>query len=107
MWVLFQGVCFQDVWLNPIPFLIGSVFPDADHKHAPMGRLIPLWLLFNHRGFTHSIPALVIFSAPIGMFYSWKWCALFACGYLLHLAMDDSTPMRVKWLRGHKKRAYR
>lgn len=98
----------DDVFLNPIPFLIGSVFPDCDHRKAPMGRIIPLWLFFNHRGFTHSLVALVLFSLPIGIFYSWKWCLLFAAGYLLHLAMDDSTPMRVKWLLGHKrKRAYR
>lgn len=97
------------LWLNPIPLLIGSLFPDTDCKSAPIGKFLPLWLLFNHRGFTHSLPALVLFSLPIGMFYDWKWSALFACGYLLHLAMDSSTPMGVKWLHGHrrKKRAYR
>jgi membrane-bound metal-dependent hydrolase YbcI (DUF457 family) len=104
IWFLIQFIGVQDVFLNPIPFLIGSVFPDCDHKRAPMGRILPMWLLFNHRGFTHTLPALLLFSLPVGMFYSWKWCMLFACGYLLHLAMDDGTPMRVKWLYGHKKR---
>jgi membrane-bound metal-dependent hydrolase YbcI (DUF457 family) len=101
---MFQGVCFQDVFINPIPFLIASVFPDADHPKAPMGRILPLHWFFNHRGFTHTLPGLVVFSLPIGIFYSWKWCALFALGYLLHLAMDDSTAMRVKWWKGHKRR---
>jgi membrane-bound metal-dependent hydrolase YbcI (DUF457 family) len=104
LWVMFQGVCFQDVFINPIPFLIASVFPDADHPKAPMGRILPLHWFFNHRGFTHTLPGLVVFSLPIGIFYSWKWCALFALGYLLHLAMDDSTAMRVKWWKGHKRR---
>jgi membrane-bound metal-dependent hydrolase YbcI (DUF457 family) len=107
IWLLIQLVGVTDVFLNPIPFLIGSVFPDCDHKRAPMGRIIPLWLLFNHRGFTHTLTGVALFSLPIGLFYSWKWCMLFACGYVLHLMMDSSTPMGVKWLRGHKKRAYR
>lgn len=99
----------DDVFLNPIPFLIGSVFPDCDHKAAPMGRIFPMWLFFNHRGFTHTLPSLLLFSLPIGIFYSWKWALLFGAGYFLHLMMDDGTPMRVKWWKGHKrrKRAYR
>lgn len=99
----------EDVFLNPIPYLIGSVFPDSDHRHAPMGRILPLWILFNHRGFTHSLLGLAVFSAPVVIFISIKWALLFAAGYLLHLMMDDTTPMGVKWIRGHrrkKKRAY-
>lgn len=103
VWVLIQsGV--DDVFLNPIPFLIGSLFPDADHRRAPIGSIIPLWIVFNHRGFTHTLMGVVVFSLPIGVFYSWKWCALFACGYLLHLMMDAGTPMGIKWIRGHKRR---
>ena len=106
LWILIQmGV--DHVFLNPIPFLIGSVFPDCDHRQAPMGRLFPLWLCFNHRGFTHTLPAIALFSLPVGIFISWKWAALFACGYLLHLLMDSSTPMGIKWLHGHKRKAYR
>ena len=108
LYVMFQLICFQDTFLNPIPFLIGSVFPDCDHPKAPIGRICPMWLFFNHRGFTHTLPAIAVFSLPIGIWYDWKWCMLFALGYLLHLAMDDSTPMRVKWWKGHKRRkAYR
>jgi membrane-bound metal-dependent hydrolase YbcI (DUF457 family) len=105
IWVLIQ--CQVDVFLNPIPFLIGSQFPDTDIKYSKLGKIIPLWLFFNHRGFIHSIPAMILFALPIGIWYSWKWCILFSLGYLLHLAMDDSTPMGIKWMTGHKKRAYR
>jgi membrane-bound metal-dependent hydrolase YbcI (DUF457 family) len=101
---MFQLICFQDHFFNPIPFLIGSVFPDCDHRKAPMGRILPMWIFFNHRGFTHTITSLVLFSLPIGIFYKWEWAGLFALGYLLHLAMDDSTPMRIKWWKGHKRR---
>jgi membrane-bound metal-dependent hydrolase YbcI (DUF457 family) len=108
VWLLIQ-VGVDDVFLNPIPFLVGSVFPDCDHRRAPMGRIFPMWILCTHRGFTHTLPAMAAFSIPIGIFYSWKWALLFASGYLLHLMMDDGTPMRVKWIKGHtrKKRAYR
>jgi membrane-bound metal-dependent hydrolase YbcI (DUF457 family) len=72
-----------------------------------MGRLFPVWLICNHRGFTHTLFGMALFALPIGIFYSWKWCMLFACGYLLHLMMDSGTPMGIKWIKGHKrKRAY-
>jgi inner membrane protein len=107
IWCLIQ-VGVEDVFLNPIPFLIGSVFPDCDHRRAPMGRLLPLWIVFNHRGFTHTLPSMVIFSAIVAYVSdSWMWCIMFAGGYLLHLMMDSGTPMGIKWLRGHRKRAYR
>jgi membrane-bound metal-dependent hydrolase YbcI (DUF457 family) len=106
VWIMIQ-VGVEDVFLNPIPFLIGSVFPDCDIRYSTIGKILPLWLFLNHRGFTHSILGMFLFSLPIGIFYSWKWCILFASGYLLHLLMDSSTPMGIKWMTGHKKRAYR
>jgi membrane-bound metal-dependent hydrolase YbcI (DUF457 family) len=103
VWLLIQ-VGVDHVFLNPIPFLIASVFPDCDIRTSPMGRVLPLWLIFNHRGFTHTLGGLLVFSLPIGIFYSWKWCFLFAGGYFLHLMMDSGTPMGVKWIKGHKRR---
>jgi membrane-bound metal-dependent hydrolase YbcI (DUF457 family) len=105
IWFLIQFIGVQDVFLNPIPFLIGSVFPDCDHKSAPMGRILPMWLLFNHRGFTHSSSCTGYYFHPnrYVLLVGSGVCYLLA-GYLLHLAMDDGTPMRVKWLYGHKKR---
>ncbi|WP_176461609.1 metal-dependent hydrolase [Anaeromicrobium sediminis] len=38
-----------------IGLYIGTLLPDADHKHAPMGKFIPLWLFLKHRTLTHSI----------------------------------------------------
>ena len=103
IWIFIQlGV--DHVFLNPIPFLIGSLWPDCDHKKAPIGRLFPVWLICTHRGFTHTLGGMVLFSLPIGIFYSWKWCMLFAGGYLLHLMMDSSTPMGIHWIKGHRKK---
>lgn len=93
----------NNFWFNPIPFLIGSIFPDCDHRKAPMGRLLPLWLVFNHRGFTHTCWGLVGFSALVGC-YNLNWGIIFMAGYFLHLVMDSGTPMGIKWIVGHKKR---
>jgi membrane-bound metal-dependent hydrolase YbcI (DUF457 family) len=73
--------------LNPIFMLIGSLFPDADHKRAPMGRFVPLWLFFSHRGFTHTLYALILFALPL-MLFNWKWALSFAIGYFSHLILD-------------------
>lgn len=101
IWILFQ--CQADFFINPIPFLVGSLFPDADCKYAPMGKICPLWLFCKHRGITHTLGGLVLFSSLVGL-YSWKWGLLFAAGYLLHLLEDSSTPMGIKWIRGHKRK---
>jgi membrane-bound metal-dependent hydrolase YbcI (DUF457 family) len=104
VWILVQtGI---DDWINPIPLLIGSVFPDADIRKSMIGKIIPLWLFFNHRGFTHSLCGLVVFTLPI-MYFNFKWGCIFACGYLLHLMMDDTTPMGIKWKIGHKRKRIR
>lgn len=104
LWILIQTGVEQThaYFINPVPFLIGSLFPDCDHRKAPMGKILPLWLFFKHRGFTHSLVSLVVFTSPLVIWGKYEWAITFALGYLLHLAMDDSTPMRVRWLVGHR-----
>jgi membrane-bound metal-dependent hydrolase YbcI (DUF457 family) len=95
VWIFLQlgaDTCF----LNPIPFLIGTLIPDADHRKAPMGRLIPIWLFCRHRGFTHTVYGMVLFSSLVGI-YDVKWGLLFAGGYFLHLMLDSGTPSGIHW----------
>jgi membrane-bound metal-dependent hydrolase YbcI (DUF457 family) len=101
VWILLQ-VGVDHEFLNPIPFLIGTMVPDCDHRKAPMGRILPLWLFFRHRGFTHSLVALALFSGLVSL-YDLKWGILFAGGYFLHLMMDSGTPSGIAWLLGKKK----
>jgi membrane-bound metal-dependent hydrolase YbcI (DUF457 family) len=101
IWVMVQ-VGVNDMFLNPIPFLLGSLCPDADHRKAPMGKILPLWLAFRHRGFTHTIWGLFLFSSLVGL-YDLKWGILFGCGYLLHLLEDSSTPMGINWFWAKRK----
>jgi membrane-bound metal-dependent hydrolase YbcI (DUF457 family) len=95
LWLLFA---VGGTYLNPIMLLLGSLFPDADHRKAPMGKLIPLWIWFRHRGATHTLWFMLIPSSIIWI--SWnEWAAVgFMVGYLSHLALDACTPSGIKWI---------
>jgi membrane-bound metal-dependent hydrolase YbcI (DUF457 family) len=86
--------------------LFASLLPDADHRHAPMGRIIPLWLFFKHRKFTHTIYAMALFSLPF-FYVSIRWGMMFLLGYYTHLALDSGTISGIRWFgeRKRKKRA--
>lgn len=93
-------ICVDDRayhYLNPIFVIMGSLFPDSDHRHAPAGKLLPLWLVFRHRGFTHTIWGVILFALPI-FTYSRACGISFVIGYLSHLLLDSITPSGVNWL---------
>lgn len=79
---------------------IGSVLPDADHKHTPIGRVVPLWLFFKNRTITHSLIMLIlisiifkisynVFSINEGFGYMGAGLVL---GVLVHILSDIFTP---------------
>lgn len=74
--------------------VIGSFLPDTDIKYSKAGKVIPVWLIAKHRGFTHSIFTLVVLSAIAGYFSFSFGIGLFI-GYGLHLLADLTTPMRL------------
>lgn len=59
--------------------MIGSILPDIDCKNSLLGRYVPAWIVFNHRGFLHSYIAAII---------AWMIHPALGLGYTLHLAMD-------------------
>lgn len=95
LWAMFVGM--GNFWLNPIPLLIASTLPDADHRNAPMGRILPLWLIWKHRTFTHTVFAMALFSLPF-FALKFQYGISFVMGYFLHLVLDSGTPSGVKWL---------
>jgi membrane-bound metal-dependent hydrolase YbcI (DUF457 family) len=95
LWVLFAA---GGTLINPVTLLIGSVLPDADHRHAPMGRIFPLWLIFRHRSWTHTIQAWAVVSAACWAIWGWRAGAGMFIGYGSHLMLDACTPSGVKWL---------
>lgn len=101
IWAMLQ-MGIDTLFLNPIPFMFATMLPDADIKYSKIGKILPLWLIWKHRTFTHTIWALILFSIPF-FTYSLKWGILFCSGYFLHLAMDSGTKMSVKWLGNNPK----
>jgi membrane-bound metal-dependent hydrolase YbcI (DUF457 family) len=64
--------------------MIGGIFPDIDHKKSILGRFNPFVSLMTHRGFSHTIAALLIFSIPFLYVNNFT----FAVGYFSHLIAD-------------------
>lgn len=77
---------------------VGSLLPDADYPKAPVGRIIPLWIFFKHRTYTHSI-FFMLFVGVIGLIFHiniWLTAGLLL-GILSHLLLDSTTPMGIRW----------
>lgn len=79
--------------------MMGSVFPDIDAKKSRANRLFPFlswcYAIFKHRGVTHSLLGLLIFSGIAGFLvrgYPELWFG-FTLGYISHLCGDMLTPM--------------
>lgn len=92
-----------------VPFLIsvalGSLFPDIDHPHSIMGRHNIFARFMKHRGFTHTIPAMIIFSALLSVLFG-EFTLGFMFGYATHLITDSMTPTGIMWLYPYNKRYY-
>jgi inner membrane protein len=84
--------------LNLLAVAIGALLPDADTKRSILGRLIPLWLIFKHRGFTHRLYGLFLFSTACLVLFDKNIAVSFFIGYLSHLILDAFTVKGLKWL---------
>jgi membrane-bound metal-dependent hydrolase YbcI (DUF457 family) len=83
--------------------LVGSILPDCDIRYSWAGKVIPAWLFVKHRGVTHSVQFLGIVSLICACFCGVLGGLGLGIGYLLHLAMDSTTPMGIKWIYRRKK----
>ncbi len=85
--------------------LFGSLFPDLDKLNAALGRKVEfIALIFNHRGFFHSVIAAALFSLlwwQVALLFLGSHTAFFiglgfGLGYLSHLALDALTPKGIR-----------
>lgn len=87
--------------------MVGGLLPDIDHPKSAIGRQLP-WLshplsaIFGHRGFTHSLLAIVIMLGALFLFTAsgegsqLRWLVVPLCvGYLSHIVGDSFTPSGV------------
>jgi inner membrane protein len=94
--------------LDPIALALtigGALLPDIDHPQSWVGRRVrvishPLAASIGHRGFTHSILAVI----TCGLLLRWRGLGRavvdpLVVGYLSHLAADLLTPsgLRLAW----------
>lgn len=78
-------------------FLFAVVFADIDEFHSFIGRRFRIVsLIFDHRGFFHSIFGLVLFSALVWSILGWYYALFFAAGYFLHLFQDAFTKAGIR-----------
>ncbi len=74
-----------------ITFVIASLLADIDSPTSKIGRKVKVVnYLFAHRGFFHSLFALLIFAVLIS-FIDYLLALAFFCGYFLHLLLDSFT----------------
>ncbi|AWK14432.1 metal-dependent hydrolase [Candidatus Fukatsuia symbiotica] len=100
----------QGDWWHIIPAaLLASLLPDIDHPSSILGQRLrwislPMARLFGHRGFTHSLLAIiggmVLFRSDISAHWFFPPDVLHAMiiGYFSHLLADMLTPAGVPLL---------
>lgn len=82
---------------NIIGLILGSLLPDIDTPHSILGRYNIFSYFMSHRGITHTLLGLAIFSFLVyGIFPNTAKGFIF--GYYLHLLMDFLTPQGIMWL---------
>ena len=72
--------------------VLGSLLPDSDIKHAPMGKIAPLHWFFKHRQEVHSFFSMFIATTICG-FFNIMFGLGVGFGFGLHLLTDNLTPM--------------
>jgi len=80
-------------WLAAVLILIASLLPDIDNSRSILGRKLKLiaWF-FKHRGFFHSIFAMIFFTVIVQiLFINSDLSILFMIGYASHLVTDSIT----------------
>ncbi len=72
---------------------VGAYLPDIDHPESKIGRYVkPIGILFEHRGFFHSLLALaLVFFLPYYFISKTVIAYGFALGYASHLVGDAIT----------------
>lgn len=105
--LLFSQINFDFLYLS-LFLLVGTMFVDIDHIDSYFGRNFKfIGYIFDHRGFFHSIFALILFSLFFHAFFGLYYATFFAIGYFLHLFFDSLTKEGIKpFLYGIKFKGY-
>lgn len=79
--------------------IFASMMPDIDNPSSKLGRNIKIvGYVFDHRGFFHSLPALILFTLIVSRFVGIITTFAFFIGYLSHLLLDTLNKQGIYWL---------
>lgn len=101
--ILYAILFHQPIWVV-FSSIVGALLPDIDHKHSKIGRYTFFYLFLNHRGFTHTIWALLLCTFVSSIFLPFSYAIAFAIGYASHLFLDSLTPQGINLWKGVRKR---
>ena len=78
--------------------IFGSMVPDIGNPSSKLGKNIKIvGYVFKHRGFFHSLPALILFIFIFSRFFSLTLSFAFFIGYFSHLLLDNLTYQGIYW----------
>ena len=79
--------------------IFGSMLPDIDNPSSKLGKNIKIFgYVFKHRGFFHSLPALLLFTWFFSKYFSPANTFAFFLGYTSHLIVDNLNYQGIYWL---------
>lgn len=69
--------------------LFGSLLPDIDHHKSKVGRRVKIIaVFFEHRGFFHSVFAIILWYFLFNLFLPLQFTKAILFGYVAHLFID-------------------
>lgn len=113
-WLVGLLAGFPITGFNTLAAALGGLLPDIDHPNSVVGRRVrflsvPLSSIFGHRGFTHSLLAVVLIGAMVVHFtLEGQSLLLPVCiGYLSHILGDTLSASGVPLFYPYSKRRYK
>ena len=95
----------RNLILSAIVIILASVLPDIDTPMSKVGkRFKVVGFIFKHRGFFHSLLAILIFGFLLMSVYGKEIALAFSIGYLAHLLMDALTVSGVRFFHPFSKK---
>lgn len=105
--LVYSHLMAEPSWQIILGGILGSLLPDIDHPKSTVALKLKLYLFIRHRGFTHSLTALLLFI----LIAPWAEAVLhhdlyrgIIIGIISHIFLDTLTPAGVQLFFPCKKR---
>lgn len=105
--LIYSHIISEPSWQIILGGILGSLLPDIDHPKSTISLKLKSYLFIRHRGFTHSLTALLllILLAPWGeKILHYNLYQGIIIGIISHIFLDSLTPSGVQLFFPCKKR---